>query len=552
MNRTTGCRTLVPATIRNSIGISTLAALLTLTATVALADDPPVLKVFPDKVPGEKGDIGPEGDQEQKPGQRVVRRIMNVSTPTITVIQPPKEKRNGTAVVICPGGGYNILAWDLEGTEVAEWLNRHGVSAFVLKYRVPRRKDLPPHQAPLQDAQRAMSVVRSKAADYGIDADRIGILGFSAGGHLSAAAMTNFDKRTYDRIDAIDDVSCRPDFGVLVYPAYLVDKEMQMMPELRVTAQTPPTFFAHAANDGVLPENSIGMFLALKKAGVPGELHIYATGGHGFGLRPSEHPVSTWPDRCEAWLRSRKLLSTAAAWNVKQIVAHRGASAERPENTRASTLQAIASGATAVEVDVRTTRDGKLVLLHDANLSRTTNGTGTVSEKTLDEIRTLDAGSHFDPAWKDERVATLEEVLKLSRGKIDVLLDLKEEGDAYVQKVTDEVRTHGDPKRTVVGVRTAEQATQFHTLLPEARQIGLIATPNEIEAFAAAGVETIRLWPKWLTDETLVERVRKAGAKLHLNGTTGTPEEIAPLLKHRPDSLSSDHPARLAETLRGL
>lgn len=516
----------------------------------AAAAEPVVFPVWPGSPPGEVETLPPEGLQEQRPEQRVVKRVMNVSTPTVTVFEPPADKRCGAAVLICPGGGYNILAFDLEGTEVAEWLNSRGVTAFVLKYRVPRRKNLPPHQAPLQDAQRAMSLIRSRAAEWGIDADRIGILGFSAGGHCSAATMTNFDRRTYPRVDAADDVSSRPDFGVLVYPAYLLDKEGEVSPEIRVTPQTPPAFFAHAANDGVLPENSIGMFLAMKKAGVASELHIYTSGGHGFGLRPSEHPVSTWPDRCEAWLRSRRMLSTRGAWGVKQIVAHRGASAERPENTRASTLRAIESGATAIEVDVRTTRDGKLVLLHDATLDRTTNGIGPVSERTLDEVRSLDAGSRFDPKFPGEKVATLEEVLTLCRGKVDVLLDLKEDGNDYVRRVMAAIQTHGDARRVIVGVRTVEQAKQFRLLLPESRQIGLIASPEEIEAFAAAGVETIRLWPKWITDDTLVARVRKTGARLHLNGTTGTVEEIAPLLKYRPDSLSSDDPGRLLRTLR--
>lgn len=537
---------------RSGVALLVLGIVASGWGTFSRAAEPLELPVWPGKAPGETEVIGPETEQEQRPDQRVVRRLANVSTPTIAVYQPPAEKRCGSAVLVCPGGGYNILAMDLEGTEVAEWLNSKGVTAIVLKYRVPRRKNLPPHQAPLQDAQRAMSLARSKAKEWGIDADRIGILGFSAGGHLSAATMTNFDRRSYERIDSLDDVSSRPDFGVLVYPAYLVDKEMQMMPELRVTAQTPPTFFAHAANDPVLPENSIGMFLALKKAGVSGELHVYASGGHGFGLRPSEHPSSKWPQRCEEWMRARRLLSSSASWGVKQIIAHRGASADRPENTKASAARAIEAGATAVEVDVRTTRDGKLVLLHDATLDRMTNGSGPVNAKTLDEVRALDAGSRFDPKWKGEKVGTLDEVLALCRGKIDVLLDLKEEGDAYLQNVVDAVQKQGDPKRTIVGVRSVDQAKQIRARLPEGTQIGLISSPDEIEAFAKAGVETIRLWPKWLVDDALPQRVRAAGAKLHLNGTTGTPGEIAPLLKYRPDSLSSDDPHRLTQTLRGL
>ena len=241
-----------------------------------------------------------------------------------------------------------------------------------------------------------------------------------------------------------------------------------------------------------------------------------------------------------------------AARQVKQIVAHRGASAERPENTLASTLRAIEVRATAVEVDVRTTKDGHLVLSHDATLDRMTNGKGPIGELMLAEIQQLDAGSRFDPKYHGERVPTLEDVVAICRGRIDVLMDLKESGDEYAKRVAAVVKAKGDERRTIVGVRSVEQARQFRRLLPDARQLGLIAKPDEIEAFAAAGVETIRLWPQWLTDESLVERVRKAGTKLHINGTKGTKEEIVPLLKHRPDSLSSDDPARLIATLAEL
>lgn len=247
----------------------------------------------------------------------------------------------------------------------------------------------------------------------------------------------------------------------------------------------------------------------------------------------------------------------AAAKKVQQIIAHRGARAERPENTLASTRRAIEAGATAVEVDARTTKDGHLVLLHDATLEHTTNGKGPVNDITVAELRKLDAGSHFSPEYKGEPVATLAEVLQECRGKIDVLLDLKESGSQYNNRVINLVKQLGDPKRTIVGVRSVEQAREFRQLLPEARQLGLLAKPDEIEAYAAAGVEMIRLWPRWLTDPTLVgsslvERVRKTGTKLHLNGETGLEGEVIPLLAHSPDSLSSDHPAQLRKTLADL
>jgi acetyl esterase/lipase len=186
------------------------------------------------------------------------------------------------------------------------------VTGIVLKYRVPRRpdqaKDKPPI-GPLQDAQRALSLVRSKADEWHLDAKRIGILGFSAGGHLAASASTNFDKRAYEAMDDIDKVSCRPDFAVLIYPAYLLTKdEKELAPEIRVRKECPPTFFAHANDDPIKPDNSARMYLALKRAGVPAELHIYSSGGHGFGLRPTEKPCSTWPKRCAEWLRTQGVL----------------------------------------------------------------------------------------------------------------------------------------------------------------------------------------------------------------------------------------------------
>jgi glycerophosphoryl diester phosphodiesterase len=241
-----------------------------------------------------------------------------------------------------------------------------------------------------------------------------------------------------------------------------------------------------------------------------------------------------------------------AAAEVRQIVAHRGASAERPECTLAALRRAIEAGATAVEVDIRTSRDGQLFLLHDLTLDRTTSGTGPAREKSMAELKKLDAGSWFDVKYASERIPTLREGLELCRGKIDLLLDLKEQGAIYAEAVAAEVRDHGDPKRTIIGVRSVEQAQQFRRLLPKARQLGLIANSQQIAAFAKAHVETIRLWPKWLSDDSLVAEIRDLGVRLHLNGTTGKRKEVLRLLMHRPYSLSSDDPATLVSTLREL
>lgn len=242
-----------------------------------------------------------------------------------------------------------------------------------------------------------------------------------------------------------------------------------------------------------------------------------------------------------------------AAANVSQIIAHRGASAERPECTISAIRRAIKVGATAVEVDVRTSRDGQLFILHDATLDRTTNGTGPASALTLAELQQLDAGSWFDAKFKNERIPSLIESARECKGRIDLLLDLKEQGDDYDRKVVDIIRRHGDPSRTIVGVRSIAQAERFRKLLPKARQLALIPSVDAIEDFAQAGVDVIRLWPRWLEDgDAPVKRVQAAGKGLHLNGTKGELDETRQLLQHRPDSLSSDDPRRLLATLKKL
>jgi glycerophosphoryl diester phosphodiesterase len=241
-----------------------------------------------------------------------------------------------------------------------------------------------------------------------------------------------------------------------------------------------------------------------------------------------------------------------AASKVTEVIGHMGSKADRPENTLAGVRRAIGAGATVAEIDARTTKDGVLVCLHDAELDRTTDGRGKLADLTLADVKKLDAGVKFDRKYRGEPVPTVREVLVESRGKIGVMIDLKETGADYAKRIAEHVREFGEPKRTVIGVRSVEQVKQFARLLPEARQIGLVPTLDDIEPFAKAGVKVVRLWPKWLGDKTLVPRVRKLGLELHLGTGMGTKDEVAPLLAHEPESLSSDDPAQLVKTLAAL
>src|SRR6202034_2907586 len=232
------------------------------------------MPLWPTDAPGAQANPIPEGDtttaKDNRPAGKSVIRIGNVSNPTLT-LYTPKGKNTGAAVVVFPGGGYRILAIDLEGTEVCDWLNSAGISCILVKYRVPEPGPYPKSSAPLQDAQRALGMVRAHAAEWHIDPNRIGVLGFSAGAHLAAALSTHFDQRLYDPLDAADKLSCRPDFAAIIYPGYLAlaDQNYAPNPDVQPTAQTPPTFLVQAENDPVHVENAIVYFTALKNAKVP-------------------------------------------------------------------------------------------------------------------------------------------------------------------------------------------------------------------------------------------------------------------------------------------
>lgn len=292
---------------------------LLLSITSATAQDMTV-KLWPEGIPGaKKSDTYHE---EIVMNDRDLPRVSKVTDPELLVYLPPKEKATGAAVVICPGGGYGILAIDHEGYDIAEWLNEMGIAGIILKYRLPSDEIMEDRSVgPLQDAQEAIRTVRRKAAEWSLSPDKIGVMGFSAGGHLAGTASTMYTERVYT---SKDNISARPDFSLLIYGVLSMqegithggskksllgdkpgkDKTDRFSNELRVDTKTPPAFLVHSLDDDAVPvENSIRYYQALRKAGVTGELHIYESGGHGYGLAPNGATESMWPEACKAWMK---------------------------------------------------------------------------------------------------------------------------------------------------------------------------------------------------------------------------------------------------------
>jgi acetyl esterase/lipase len=297
--------------MRNLIVISLTFLLV---GSVRAAKPEITMNIWPAKAPGENKELPPEADITKDTdkliaGRRIIK-LGNVSTPQIAVYRPEKSKDTGASVIICPGGGHNILAYDLEGTEVADWLNSIGVTGIVLKYRVPARDSNKRWIGAVQDAQRAVSLVRSKAAEWKLDPNRIGICGFSAGGETAGLTSLFLDERQYSPMDNVDKVSSRPNFAILIYPGGLdVKGQVALKDYIKINKDVCPMFLVHAFDDPVTAQNSLLLSVELKKAGVPTELHLYDAGGHGYGLRHvPTMPVTTWPKRCEEWLSRRGLL----------------------------------------------------------------------------------------------------------------------------------------------------------------------------------------------------------------------------------------------------
>ena len=307
-----GLNLIMKVTISITLGLSLLFTQFC-AAEPATSVKPPVVELWPGKVPGDIGiaaeekyiDIKVNGKSYEVAG-KPVKWLTNVTRPSITVCLAPKETNTGTAMIVCPGGGYHNLEWDCEGEEVAAWLNSIGINGIILKYRCPRRAGeikTEPAVGPIIDAQRAMSLVRARAGEWGIDPTKIGMVGFSAGGHLVGATATQFNHRAYEPIDDIDKTSCRPDFAIMAYSGYFLFKG-GLSPTIREEPGAPPMFLVHNFDDTVSAvDNTVIMYQAMKKAGVSVEMHLYGVGGHGFAVRKVGHPCETWTDRCTDWLK---------------------------------------------------------------------------------------------------------------------------------------------------------------------------------------------------------------------------------------------------------
>jgi len=256
-----------------------------------------MIYLWPEKVPGEMKEKQPPVFAASE-NDKIIR-YSEVTNPAVEVFLPDPAIKNGSAVIVCPGGGYQILAYDLEGTEIAAWLNRLGYTAFVLQYRIPDKK-----AGALQDVQRAIRIIRNNSKKWDIDAEKIGVMGFSAGGSLSARASTLFNKRTYTPVDKSDSLSCRPSFTMLIYPAYLDQgPDLSLTPELELSKEVPPVFIFQTADDPY-GNSALVMAGALRNAKLLVELHLLNTGGHGYGLRPGKIAAETWPILAEKWLKT--------------------------------------------------------------------------------------------------------------------------------------------------------------------------------------------------------------------------------------------------------
>jgi acetyl esterase/lipase len=470
------------------------------------ADKPLVVPLWPGKVPDDVGDIGPEKvhmspklTRKEVEVTESTRLVTNVSKPTITVYRPAKDEDTGTAVLICPGGGYWNLYWELEGEEVAAWLVSQGMTGIILKYRVPRRPDEPksePARRPLQDAQRAVSLVRSKAREWNIDPKRIGMVGFSAGGHLVIATATSFDKRAYEPVDDIDKVSCRPDFAIAAYSGYLKVKDREeLAPGVRIPAGTPPIFLVHGGADIISPpENSVLMYMALKRAGVPAELHVYAGASHDFAVRKVDHPCSTWTDRCIDWLRQQEFLKQA-------------------KMSSAATLEPWASNRDPKDVSRRHTED----ITAAKQAYRITQG-GTMDGTNC---RSPIGGSFgvWDQTWESNRAVRMENV-----GDSDVINPWLSNGRNDFRNlgeiVAGTVRPAMTDREKVLALWQLQTSHRFHATTGDAEANDPVKVLN-VYGYSTCGDDSICLAGMWKTAGFKVRPARVVGhciTQVHYDG----------------------------------
>ena len=291
--------------IKNTASLLCLTAVIYATTTSqAVADNKfgdfqkNTIRLWPNLLSDAQPTVLPE--QPKNPATRVT----NITSPTLNILRATDTKGPTPAVLICPGGGYGYVVIDKEGTEIAQWLNSLRITAAVLHYRTPNNRP-----GALQDAQRTMKLIRQNAKPWNIDPRRVGAIGFSAGGHLVVKLSTTYDRPAYEKIDDADRLSCRPDFTIAIYPAYLADKDGKLAKDIHVTAKTPPAFIIQTQDDHSHVASSAAYYQALNAAKVPAELHIFQTGGHGYGLRKSKHPVSGWPKLCEQWLKVNDIIA---------------------------------------------------------------------------------------------------------------------------------------------------------------------------------------------------------------------------------------------------
>lgn len=496
----------------------------------------------------------------------------------ITVHRPAQP--NGAAIVVCPGGGYGTLVVEPEGHGIARWLNRHGVTGVVLEYRLPAGR----HEVPLLDAQQAIRTVRAHAKEWQIDPARVGIMGFSAGGHLASTAGTHFDDGKADAADAVQRYSSRPDFMILIYPAISMDQlahrgsrtrllgeeptqELidRFSNEKQVTAKTPPAFLAHAKDDKVVPiAHSEAFYKALQAHKVPAKLLELPSGGHG--LNRYQGPMwDAWQEQSLQWLAELKFIPPPQRGASDQrrgsdtlVVAHRGLLLHAPENTLANFTACLELGL-GFEFDARRTKDGHLVVLHDATVDRTTNGQGPLAAMTLDEVQRLDAGLWFHTRFAGQRVPTVDQVLVLvsaHRGKpLLVAVDIKGDDSLIERDLIKLAQKHDVLPRLLFIGRTIDAPEVRQRLRQASPAANVACLANRPEEFNSALNDPHANWVylRYLPSPSEVQQVHQRGKRVFIAGPTvagNLPDAWRQATAAGVDAVLTDYSLEFASQLR--